>query len=408
MRLDDLAFVGTRTTAKRNAQGRGIEVFDTSTEPWTWLETVPATNPSFLTLDRRHGVLHAVHGDGATMSSYRVHAGGLPTYDGGAVDGGRAAEQAAQGIGGRILEPLGEQSTEGRNPAHIVIDPTIQWGLVTNHSSGTVVCFRITEDGTVEGPVHVLAFTGEPGPFTADQTGPKPHQVVFVDTADAARVADTAAAVDTAVAAEGGERSGSLLFLVPDKGLDTVFRCRLDLETGRMSVVDELRLRQGCGPRHLVVHPDGEHASVLGELGNTVTVISGVRSTQAPMTDVQVVPTLSEDDVRDSRGGEIVLGSDGTSLWATNRSGAGDSTPGGPGSDTVGLWSIGKDGRLRLTGHAEVGGTRPRFATLDPSRPGLDIALERSHRIVRLGEVTVEPFLVAEVNSPVCIVFGAC
>lgn len=387
MKMNDLAFVGTRTTEKRNARGRGIEVFDATQEPWTHIETVPVINPSFLALDRKNSVLHAVHGDMTELSSYAV-------------------KEASGGAADPILVSLGQHSTGGTNPAHIVIDPSGEWLIVTNHSSGTVASFRILEDGTPTDVVDVLAFTGEPGPFSDDQAGAKPHQAVFIEPVESAGFTET-----TAVAPDGEQDPSH--FFVPDKGLDTVFKCSIDRATGRMEVVDELRLRQGCGPRHLVIHPRMDRAYVLGELGSTVTVVTGARSREhGAMKAVQIVPTLPDDDVRDSRGGEIVLGHAGATLWATNRSGAGDSTPGGPEEDTAALWDIGEDGRLALRTHVGAGGVRPRFATAHPLYPGLDVALERSHRIVRIetsGSESdrPEPALLAEVSSPVCIVYGA-
>lgn len=387
MKMNDLAFVGTRTTEKRNARGRGIEVFDATQEPWVHIETVPVINPSFLALDRRNSVLHAVHGDMSELSSYAV-------------------KEAAGGAADPIMAPLGQRSTGGTNPAHIVIDPDGEWLIVTNHSSGTVASFRILEDGTPTDVVDVLAFAGEPGPFSDDQTGAKPHQAVFLEPAE------SVGSPETSGGAPDGE-PGHSHFLVPDKGLDTVFRCSIDRATGRMEVIDELRLRQGCGPRHLVIHPHADRTYVLGELGNTVTVVIGAKSREpGAMKAVQIVSTLPDHDVRDSRGGEIVLGSDGAALWATNRSGAGDSTPGGPDEDTAAVWDIDEDGRLALRTHVGTGGVRPRFATTHPLYSGLDVALERSHRIVRIetsGSESdqPEPALLAEILSPVCIVYGA-
>lgn len=374
MRMDDLAFVGTRTTAKRDALGRGIEVFDSSKEPWVSIETLPAVNPSFLALDRRRSVLHAVHGDMSELSSYTIRHG--------------AGERT-----GPVLEPLAQRDTQGTNPAHLAFDPSGNWLIVANHSSGTLASFRISASGAPSEAVDVLALTGQPGPITGDQTGSKPHQVVFVETA-----------LPPETARAQPDRAH---FLVPDKGLDTVFKCAIDGATGQMTVISKIRLRQGCGPRHLAVHPHADLIYVLGELGNTVTVITGAKSQSDTMMEaVQILSTLPEDDVRDSRGGEIVLGRDGTTVWATNRSGAGDSTAGGPEPDSAAVWDIGEDGRLLLRGHATTGGIRPRSAAVDPRRPGLDIALERSHRIVRVGEESSEPRLLADVLSPVCIVFG--
>lgn len=351
------AFVGARTTAGR---GTGVGITRFRIEPdgsWTWEADTPATNPGWSALDAARRVLVVAHGDQDYVSAYRL------ADDGSLADSGRAP-------------------TQGTNPAHVCLSDDRRFALVANHTSGTVVSIALDADGHPGAVAGTMAFDGEPGPHRSDQPGSKPHQVV---------------------PAEAGP------LYVPDKGLDTVFVCRLEPETGRLDQVAQVHLREGSGPRHLVLHPRRPFAYVLGELDSTVTVLDLSQVPDRAPEAVQVHTTLPVDDVRDSRGGEILISPDGSTLYASNRSGAGDKTPGGPGNDTIAVYRVRDDGGLHALGHVSSHGIRPRFMTLDPGGSHLFVANEKSGTIWRFDldseELPVRPRQVAQVASPVHIRF---
>ena len=97
------AYIGCRTTKERNARGKGIDVYrvDGKTGDWKHVQLVEGMdNPSFLALDRTQKYLYAVHGDLSNISAYSVdRASGKLTF-------------------------LNRKSTEGKNPAHLAVDPT--------------------------------------------------------------------------------------------------------------------------------------------------------------------------------------------------------------------------------------------------------------------------------------------
>ncbi|GHG61074.1 hypothetical protein GCM10012320_35930 [Sinomonas cellulolyticus] len=351
------AYVGTRTTRERDGQGQGIACFRAERDTWEQVSLTPAVNPGFLAVDAHRRVLHAAHGDHDYLTSYRI------------------------GDGGELHE-VGRRHTEGTNPAHLALDPTGRFLLAANHTSGSAVAFPVEADGSLGGLCGKVQFTGEPGPHRSDQKGSKPHQVAF--------------------APEGG------VFLVPDKGLDTVFTCSLDPRSGQLDIQAATRLRQGSGPRHVAFHPALPVVYAVNELDNTVTVLH--RHLASPeLQPLQILPTMPERDVRDSRAAEVAVSPDGTTLYASNRSGAGDRTPGGPGEDTLAVYRIGDDGLLTLLQHASTGGIRPRFITLGPDNEALYAANERTGTIAALARdpegALGAPRRIAQVGSPVCIVF---
>lgn len=361
------AIVGSRTTAARDGRGVGVQVFrlggvdrdPTAAAAWELVATWPATNPTFLIAgpqptDSQSSALqsvYVVHGDADEVSRLTVERDGRITH-------------------------RESRATQGANPVHMVLDATGRRLVVVNHS-GSLVTLPVGVGGELGDVVARLDLEGTSGPHRTDQTRAKPHHVVALPDTD--------------------------LLLVPDKGLDTVFTVRLDAASGALEVVHEVRLREGSGPRHLALHPGGEFAYTINELDSTVTALrveAGGR-----LVPFEVHSSLDPRDPRDSRGAEIVLTADGTRLYASNRSGAGDHAPGGPGDDTVACFDVAADGRLTSRGWVRTGGIRPRFVTLEGE--SLLVANERSHTITRLdprADGTLGPAcVVARTGSPVCV-----
>lgn len=354
-----MAYVGSRTTVERGT-GVGISSFSLVDGRWTLLQETPAVNPGFLVLDAPRGVLHAAHGDQDYVTSYRTFPDGK-------------------------LEEISTQPTLGTNPAHICLDPTGRYALVANHTSGSVVSLPILSDGSLGPVVGKLDFTGTPGPHRTDQAGSKPHHVMFSPAGD--------------------------YFLVPDKGLDTVFTGRLAPDTGELQLIAETRLREFSGPRHVLFHPVKPVVYSINELSSTVTVLDS-SDPGTEMRPLQILPTMEPTDVRDTRAAELAVSPDGRFLYASNRSGAGDKTPGGPGEDSIAIYAVQDNGTLSPLTWVSSGGIRPRFIGLDPDGGSLYAANEKSGTIQKLktdaeSGLLGEGLTVAKTASPVCIVFAS-
>ncbi|KSU63056.1 lactonase family protein [Arthrobacter sp. NIO-1057] len=352
--IQSFAYVGTRTT-KRRGHGKGIYVYQVHDEhQWNLIQTVPAVNPGFLAVNETNSVLYAASGDHDYLTTYKIG------------DDGR-------------LDELGRTPSGGINPAHITLDPTGKWLLAVNHNSGSLVAFPIKPDGSLGSESSRIDFTGEPGPHRTDQTGAKPHHIVF--SPDGQWIA------------------------IPDKGLDLVHLCHLDPVDGRLSQSDSVPSTSMSGPRHAVFGNDST-LYVLNELSNTVgCYVRDQDTTQWSL--IQLLPTMPDTDPRDSRAAEILITHDGTRVLATNRSGAGDHTPGGPRADTLACFRVQKDGYLKLDSHISAADIRPRFAIQSPDGQIL-VANEKSDQILNLGPVDspTSSRVIVNVPSPVCVVLA--
>lgn len=345
-------YVGARTTRERNARGDGLNVYrmDNASGAWTHVQLLgDLVNPSFLAFDRTRRFLYTVHGDLSDITAMAIDPGS-----------------------GR-LRVIGRQSTEGKNPVHLSIDPSNRFVVVANHITSTVALLPRHEDGSLGAVIDLVKLEGKIGPHRVEQLFAKPHQVEF-------------------------DPSGAFI-IVPDKGLDAVFTYRIDAEKGKLvQVGDPAQAREGAGPRHIAFHPAGRYAYVVNELDSTVTghhfdpAIGSLRP-------FQVVSAVPDTFTGNSRAAEIAVAADGRYVYASNR-----------GNDSIAIFAIdAESGRLTAAGWTSSGGKTPRFFALGASERFLFAANEDSDTVTMLaraedGRLAATDKIV-RVGSPVCILF---
>lgn len=341
------AYVGCRTSQERRARGKGIEVFEVSPEgPWKHLQTVAAgENPSYLVADANGRGLYCVHGDGSTVSNFRVGA-----------DGALSLRQT--------------RATQGRNPVHLSLSPGGRWLLIANYATGTVVSLPVQEDGALGDVVHSLALPDEPGPHKTQQRGAHPHQVVF-------------------------DPSGRWL-LIPDKGGDAVHTVAFDEVTGGMRLVDSMRVPPGSGPRHLVFDVDGCCAWIVLELASQI-LLAAFDGASGRLRPVQRVSSIPETFMGENTAAGIVLDDACRVIWVSNR-----------GQGSVVRLAIDTAGRtLHSPEWFDAQGLVPRFITDMPRSLGILVANEDADTIVGIEPSAPSHChrTLARTGSPVCIAF---
>lgn len=346
------AYVGSRTTRARQARGDGISVFkcDPSTGQLSLVQVVgELVNPSFLARNKAGDRLYAVHGDCEDISAFKIDA-----------------------TSGR-LEFLNRQSTEGKNPVHLALDPSEKFVVVSNHITGTLVVLPIAEDGSLLPLTKKVQLVGEPGPHRKEQPFTKPHFNPF-------------------------DPSGQYV-LVPDKGLDKVFAFRFADGQLRAADVPHAVAREASGPRHLAFHPTKPWVYVVNELDSTITVYH-FDVTSGALEPFQIVSSLADTYTANSRSSEIEVDPTGKTVYASNR-----------GEDSIAVFSIDQDtGRLALIQTQAAAGRTPRFFALDPCHRWMYVLNEDSDTIVTFavaphdGTLSPTPHTV-HCGSPVCMVF---
>ncbi|MGY8635771.1 lactonase family protein [Bradyrhizobium sp. 14AA] len=348
-------YVGARTTKERNARGDGLNVYrmDNASGAWTHLQLLgELVNPSFLAFDRTRRFLYTVHGDLSDITAMAI--------------------DPASGQ----LRVINRQSTEGKNPVHLAIDPSNRFVVVANHITSTLALLPRQDDGSLGAVIDLVKLEGKIGPHRVEQPFAKPHQVEF-------------------------DPSGGFI-IVPDKGLDLVFTYRIDAEKGKLVLAAKpVQAREGAGPRHVAFHPGGRFAYVVNELDSTVT---GYRFDPATGTlePLQVVSAVPDTFTGNSRAAEIAVSADGRTVYASNR-----------GNDSIAIYAIdAASGRLTPVGWTLSGGKTPRFFAFGASDKFLFAANEDSDTVTMFtragdGRLTATDKTV-KVGSPVCILFREC
>jgi 6-phosphogluconolactonase len=346
------AYVGSRTTRERNARGDGISVYrcDLTTGQLSLVQVHgDLVNPSFLALNRAGDRLYAVHGDCEDISAFKV--------------------DAATGK----IELLNRQSTQGKNPVHLALDPTERFVVVSNHITSALAVLPLAADGTLGALTQLVNLEGVPGPHRKEQPFPKPHFNPF-------------------------DPSGQFV-VVPDKGLDKVFSFKFEAGQLRPAVVPEMQAREGSGPRHIAFHPSQPWAYVVNELDSTVTACGFNQATGA-LTPFQIISALADTYTGNSRASEIAVHPMGHTVYASNR-----------GEDTIAVFSIDHaTGRLTLIQSKLCEGKTPRFFALSPDGLWMLVLNEDSDSIVSMrvdpssGRLS-DTITTIECGSPVCMVF---
>ncbi len=206
---------------------------------------------------------------------------------------GLEGEIHAWRIEGDTAITLGEKSSDGAEPCHLVVDPSGRLLIVTNYSTSTIGVQNLDADGGFDGALELVRLTGS-GPDTDRQEAAHPHQAFFVG--------DTLFVIDL-----GAD-------LVREFSIDPAARGAAALVTGRTTAVPS-----GSGPRHAVALSDGRLA-ISGELGSNLLV---GRPGDPPSAWANIKSTLKTGPARTrsrrNYPGDIQPSDDGRFVYFANR-----------------------------------------------------------------------------------------
>ena len=348
-----LLLVGAYTIdMDENAPGkaRGISAYDfsPSSGQLTFRGYVPTVNPSYLWVDDEHKLVYAVrecpHDEGAGVVAFRVS---------------RTGDRRV------AFDYVGEADLRGDHPCHLTgVGSTL---TVCSYTSGTVHVFARNADGA---PGELLQHIALPPAAPAADQPPRAHCAAY----DARR--------------------------------HRVYVC--DLGSNRLRVFDRrpedgwLTLRPDCGvtfdrgtgPRHIVLHPGGDFATVICELRG-ICVLLDLRPARPEVADT--IPYLPPQALDQASGAAIRADSSGKYLYASDRTF----------SVVTALRLDTTRGKLSARESYPSGGLRPRDLTVSPDGGWLLTGNLKDHSIgvfqrgagggLRLFHV------VKKVPSPTCL-----
>ncbi|MBK8033191.1 MAG: lactonase family protein [Chloroflexi bacterium] len=271
------------------------------------------------------------------------------------------------------LTYINRQSTRGTVTAYASVDQADHFAFAANYWDGeTVAVFPLRADGGVLPASDSVRHLGR---------GPKPAQ----DKSHGHCIVT--------------DPTNRWVHVV-DLGLDQVVTYQLDHQYGRLIPHGTTQLEAGMGARHMVFHPNGQSAYVIGEWNSTITALI-VNAETGGLMPLHSVPTLPEGvSAETSYGSDIQIHPSGKFLYGGNR-----------GHDSLVICAVEEGtGRLTVIGHQSTGGNFPRNFVIDPTGMYLLVGNQNSDTIVsfRIDQQTglLEPTgQVANVPAPVCLKF---
>lgn len=327
-----MLYVGTytRPAPTLNAtNGQGIYVYslDVATGALTSVsEMLNIDNPSYLALSPNGRCLYAVSEvwlwQEGTITAYRIDAqtGGL-TY-------------------------INKQPTLGSISAYAALDHAGHFVMVANYWDGqSAAIFPLRADGGVL-PASDSAMHEGRGVDAVQQDKSHAHCILPDPT--------------------------NRWIYVADLGIDKIVCYRLDHNYGRLIPHGGLDLPAGTGARHMLFHPNGQFAYVIGELSSSIMSLS-VDSDTGALTHLQSVPTLPDGIAQQSSyAADIQIHPSGHFLYGSNR-----------GHCSLVIYAIDSaTGALTYVGHQSTLGKTPRNFAIDPTGTYLLVANQDSDTIV--------------------------
>ena len=333
-----VAYVGTFSSPLRDTlptqvdlppgNGRGIHVFD---------------------VDRASGTLtpDGVVEMGTSPSCLALNAPGTRLYSANETDRvgddkhGTASAFAVDRTTGR-LHLLNTVGTGGAGPTYVSVHPGGRHLLVANYFGGSIAVLPIQSDGRLGDASDVKGDAGTVGPIRAASALPGSFAVSGHDRTHAHMIQ--------------ADRSGRFV-LHADLGLDTIFVWRFDEQRGVLQPNDppSVSLPPGDGPRHFHFHSNGRWLYSIQEESSTI-VLFDYDSSSGRLSMRQTISTLPPGFAGSNFCSEILVSKDGRFVYAGNRL-----------HDSVGILSIGSDGRLTYVGEEWTRGDYPRSFSFDPS-----------------------------------------
>ncbi|HYW37802.1 MAG TPA: lactonase family protein [Terriglobales bacterium] len=348
-----VVYVGTYTD--HGSEGIYAYRFDASTGKLTSLGlAAEAAEPSFLAVDSSGRFLYAVN----ETSNYK----GKPT--------GAVSAFAIHSETGK-LSLLNQVSSHDEGPAHITLDRTGKFALISNYTLGSVAVFPVLKDGRLGEASWFVQHKGSSVNLER-QKGPHAHAVAL--------------------------SPDNRFAVVADLGLDQLLVYRFDAVKGSLGTKPQImRAAPGAGPRHLRFSSNGRFLYVINELHSTVVTYS-YNAPTGGLHELQTISTLPKGFNGKSTAAEIEIHPSGKFLFASNR-----------GDDSIALFAI--DSHIGTLTHVETDsakGKTPRNFAIDPTGSWLLAANQDSNQIVvfridrKTGHLTPTGETV-QVPSPACV-----
>jgi 6-phosphogluconolactonase (cycloisomerase 2 family) len=213
---------------------------------------------------------------------------------------------------------------------------------VANYFGGSVAVLPVLPDGRLGNATDVKIDAGKLGPTRPPNAPPGSFAFSGHDRTHAHMIQS--------------DPSGRFV-LHADLGLDKIFVWKFDERSGALTPNEppSISLPPGDGPRHFAFHPNGRWLYCIQEEASNI-VLFDYEAATGRLSSRQTISTLPPGFAGSNFCSEILVSADGRFVYAGNRL-----------HDSIGIFSIGPDGRLAFVGEEWTRGNYPRSFNFDPS-----------------------------------------
>ena len=221
---------------------------------------------------------------------------------------------------------------------------------MANYFGGSVAVLPILADGRLGDATDIKIDYGKIGPAKATNAPPGSFAFSGHDRTHAHMIQ--------------ADPSGRFVLHV-DLGLDQIFVWKFDEQQGLLTPNEPhaVSLPPGDGPRHFHFHPNGRWLYSIQEEASTIVLFDydGAAGRLAPR---QSVSSLPPGFAGSNFCSEILVSADGRFVYAGNRL-----------HDSIGIFSVGRNGELTFIGEEWTRGNYPRSFNFDPTGHSSTLAI---------------------------------
>ena len=240
------------------------------------------------------------------------------------------------------LKLLNAVDSGGAGPTYVSLHPSGKFVLVANYFGGSVGVLPILADGSLGAATDIKNDEGKIGPTKAVNAPPGTFAISGHDRTHAHMIQ--------------ADHTGRYV-VHADLGLDKIFVWKFDEQKGVLTPSEPaaVSLPPGDGPRHFDFHPNARWMYSIQEEGSTIVSFDW-DAAAGRLTSRQTISTLPPGFAGSNFCSEILISADGRFVYAGNRL-----------HDSVGIFSIGSDGKLTFVGEEWTRGNYPRSFNFDPT-----------------------------------------
>lgn len=283
------------------------------------------------------------------------------------------------------LEILNTVRSGGAGPTYVSMHPRGRFLFVANYFGGSIAVLPIAADGRLSEPADIKNDTGPIGPTRATNAPTGSYAFSGHDRTHAHMIQ--------------ADPQGRFVLHV-DLGMDTIHIWAFNEQTGRLTpaATPTVSLPPGDGPRHFHFHPNGRWLYSIQEEGSTIVRFDYDAET-GKLSPQQTISTLPAGYAGSNFCSEILVSADGRFLYAGNRL-----------HDSIGIFAIDAQGRLKWIGDEWTRGNYPRSFEFDPTGSFLYCCNQRADHVTvfRVDRATGGLQFTGQyvpVGNPSCVVF---